>query len=293
MVAVSRRDAVEFLKGRATSAVVDRAAVFDVVVKLLRLLENHAAFRALFDECRESAQIGALVEGLVEVSAVVLNSFFRERKRRANFDAAARSDVVAQAHRGGTEGFAGCGPIRVDDKNRMLAAQFEQAFSHPDELLFRDAIFGVRDLAHGAIDVEPNVHRAFFDEVLDVFIAQDFVHVQACRSASDAEEDAGFFQAVEAFVGGFENAFAPAQIVLAFKAVDADQRRDVADFFQTFHVFSSEQHTVRDRLEVAIGMFFENVPDAFVQIWFAAEERVVVGVAFLALDDDVVDVFGR
>lgn len=146
--------------------------------------------------------------------------------------------------------------------------------------------------AHGAIDIIPDVESAFLDEMLQIFVAQNLVHVFAGNGCGEAEEDLVFAQLIETTVGNLEDAVAAAFVVVRAPTVNADERRNVANVAQPAGVGFIERHAVGDDLKIAVAVTFENRPDILVLERLAAEQCVVVGVVFLASLDDRVKVVG-
>ena len=275
----ARGHGFEFGHRGAAQGGVARAVLHDDLLHEVGALEDDAAARVLRAEVAEVLEkCGVAHRG--EDAALVADVFRGELDDGAGLDVAARADVMrdAVAHR--AERLAAVIVVGVNHRDGHLCAHLDDEAAHAHELIRAQRERGIHLRADGAVGVIPHVMRADFDQLAQPFLGAEFVNVRLAHARGDAGEDALAQAVLQAAHGAREDfLFSPPLVAHDFAALDAHERRGVADLPQALRDFLGDELAVREDLKVAVRVRREEVEQLRVHERLAAEdaeERVPV-----------------
>jgi hypothetical protein len=133
----------------------------------------------------------------------------------------------------------------------------------------------------------------FFDELAEPRFREEFLDVglaDAGRHAGEKSSSERRFQAAE---GAFEHVNVPASLVAdQFVALDGDERGGVAEFSEASRDFVRDALSVREDLEIAIGMVGEDIEKPRVEERLAAQNAKEAVAFTLGVRDEAIHVIG-
>ena len=125
--------------------------------------------------------------------------------------------------------------------------------------------------ADRAIDMKPGVEDAHFDQPIHPALAEQ-IKIGPTEAGANTGEQLVLEAVLQPFHGFREDVGSPTALVADdLVALDADQRRDIADPPQLFGDFVGDEVTIGENLEEAIGMVIENLEQFAVHKRLAAE----------------------
>ena len=199
-------------------------------------------------------------------------------------------DVVAHAGRHGAQRLPLVVPVRVDDGDGQLRAHADDEAAHAQHLLRRQGDLRRRFRADDAVGVEPGVVHAEVDEPPQPRFLHEVVDVRSADAGGHARH-----QAVPGAGGQSRQRLVedggPAAPLVAHDcgALDADQRRHVAEPPQLSRPRVVYQVPVREELEVAVRVGREQVEQVGVQQRLASQNAEVAVAVPLSVADDAVE----
>ena len=220
---------------------------------------------------------------------LVVDRFLRELNDRARFDSAPRVDVVSQPRRGGAEGFSFSVVVGVDDADRFLDTHIDDEPADAQLLLAGERQFRLRVRAHRAIDVEPRIHHAHFNEAVEPSFVDEIVNVRLANARADTRQHLVLEAVLQALHRLGEDIRTAAPFVADdLGPLDADERRDVAELSQFGGDLVGDEVAVREDLEVAVGMRCENLQQLRVHERLAADDAEEAVASLLGLGEQPV-----
>lgn len=193
----------------------------------------------------------------------------------------------AGGHR--TERFPVVSVIGVDDPDGHLGSHFHNEAADFDELLGSQGELGVHVGSDRTVGVVPDVVNPLLDELAEPRFGEEFLDIGLADAGGDAGEESGPQGGFEAAEGALEDVDVASTFVTDdFVAFDGDERGCVPDFGEARGNFVSDALSVREDLEIAIGVTGQDVEEAGVEEGFAAEDaKEAISFAFGVGDEAV------
>ena len=180
---------------------------------------------------------------------------------------------MADAGRGRAECFALAIVVGVDNGDWFFRPHFHDELSHAELLFGSQAEVRARVGSHRPVDVEPGVKHAHLNEIVDPLFRDEVVDVGLADARADAREDFVVQAVLKALHRRTQHAvFASPFVADDFRALDADQRRDVPAFAEPFSNLVGNEVAIGEDLEVAVRVSFENVEQVGVHERLATDD---------------------
>src|SRR5690606_7168050 len=125
--------------------------------------------------------------------------------------------------------------VGVDDSDRHFRAHLHDKLADARELIRPQCELRIHLRTHRPIRVKPDVMRAAIDQLAQPLFAAEFVDIRLANAGRDAGEDALAEAVLKSTQRALRDFLFPAPLIADdLASFDADQRRDVAEFAQTF-----------------------------------------------------------
>lgn len=192
-----------------------------------------------------------------------------------------------------TERFPVVSVIGIDNPDGHLSAHFNDEAADFDELLGSQGELGVHVGSDRTVGVVPDVMNPLLDELAEPRFGEEFLDIGLADAGGDAGEESGAEGGFEAAEGAFEDVdIASAFVTDDFVAFDGDERGCVPDLGQPGCDFIGDALSVREDLEIAIGVTGEDVEKAGVEEGFAAEDAKEAISFTFGVGDEAVHLLG-
>ena len=212
------------------------------------------------------------MEGFLKIRGVRIEEGCRGLDNRTELDRTVWGDMVGQPHRARANRLAVCIPIGVDDEEFGSTPLFDDEPAEFENPVMVQRIFVVRIASTGSVDVMPHVVHAFFDKEIQIIGADQFTEIalgDTCRDAG--EESCSDARAQPRQRSGKHIVPSTPEAGFRLKALDADERGDIAQLCQPDGDFVGQRRTVGEELEIGLGMGFEEGEKIRVKERLAAE----------------------